>query len=128
MPLRDILANEGLVRSAAVDDETAKQFDKALKQLMDAADLPPSVKLKGAKSQTAKVPVPKGFESLFEKIEVELRVQEDRNGGLWAQLKWNYRHPSASNGYGIGTVSSDPVSRKAGWTSEAGEHRWWPWD
>jgi len=75
----------------------------ALEELVKALGLPP-VRFRGYRDQAVAVPVPKGFGSLFQEIELELRVQGD-----WGRLSWGWKHPQngGSNGYTVGQVGYD---------------------
>lgn len=124
MSVRSVLAAEGLLpsRKKASHDELEAQFEVALQDLIKEAGLPP-VRLTGVRSQKAEVVVPRGFDSLFKAVRIELTVKHV-GWGTWGQLSWRYEHPGGgSNGVTIGTISVNAEDLQSGWHKETGEHR-----
>lgn len=87
----------------------------ALNALADEAGLP--VRFRDVNQTIIPVPVPNGFDSLFKEIEIEVQWKD-----WWGRVGWSYKHPRASNGYGIGSVSKDPKTGRWGWQTESGRH------
>ena len=78
---------------------------KALDGLFDSAKIPSS--LNGGDVVNGGInnlPVPRGYESLFDSIRIEVRwVDSD-----YAVVSWKYTHPNGgSNGYQIGEIGKD---------------------
>lgn len=124
MSVRSVLAAEGLVSSPkkAMYNEAEAQFDRALQGLIEAAGLPP-IRITGFAKQRAQIVVPRGFDSMFKELWIELSIQK-ANWGLWGQLSWKYEHPGGgTNGVTIGTISVKEDDLEAGWRLETGEFK-----
>jgi len=128
MSLRTILAEEGLLQRAAAYDENEWAALMAANQLAKKLDLP--VAFRQWETQSHKVPVPKGFDSLFKTIEVELLVKPGKGGKDWGTVRWSYVHPNnrGSNGSTVGSVSFDERSGQWGWRIDgSGDYGLIPW-
>ena len=95
--------------------EIAPQLRVALMELVKAAELPAQV-AKGPGSYP--IPVPKGFESLFKSIHIDVRLSKN---GKYIDVGWSYEHPSGSNGYRIGTAMAD--EEQSGYRLEDGRYK-----
>jgi len=62
------------------------------------------------------LPVPRGFESLFKSISVEVRWVNPE----YARVSWKYTHPNGGhNGSEIGEIGRDPKNGKWYWKNNA---------
>lgn len=89
---------------------------KALAALAKSANLP--IKFTDLDQNRYPVPVPKGFESMFDVLHIELNWERSGVGNV----QWDYRSPyGGMNGLAIGRVGKDSTNGKWMWKTAVGE-------
>lgn len=101
-----------LQRTAGALPQDPDNALKALKALVSKAKLP--IKVDDPNTRTYPVDIPKGFDSLFKTLTIEVRWQNP----TWARIGWSYDHPNGGNGYTIGSVVFDEQKNQWGWQLE----------